>query len=171
MRWNLSQIEAIKPETERFFGVQAEVRRFDSLLVVNQQRGFTLLELVMTMIIIGIISAVAVPRFFDNNVFQERGAADQIRAALRYGQKIAVAQRRPVNVNISSGANPICNTELDAGGAVNCVISNRVTVTSPALPQTYQFDGLGRLIANAANLPITIGTTNINIAAETGYVF
>lgn len=170
MRLSSSSIEAIKRKPEIAFGAQAEVRRF-GLRVVIKQRGFTLVELVMTMIIVGIIGAIAAPRFFDNDVFQERGAADQIRAALRYGQKIAVAQRRNVNVNISSGANAICDTQLDINGDVNCVISNRVTVASPALPQTYQFDGLGRLIANAANLPITIGATSITIAAETGYVY
>ncbi|MGC2165888.1 MAG: hypothetical protein WA632_07740 [Gallionella sp.] len=123
----------------------------------------------MTMVIIAVIAAVAVPRFFDNDVFQERGTADQIKATLRYGQKIAVAQRRPVNVVISSAHNGACDTQLDAAGNVSCAISDRVAVL-PALPQTYVFDGLGRLIANAANLPIVIGTTNINIAPETGYV-
>jgi MSHA pilin protein MshC len=124
-------------------------------------------ELVMTMIIIGIIGAVAAPRFFSNDVFQERGAADQIRAALRYGQKIAVAQRRVVNVNISSvpAANANCGTELVLG-EVNCAISNRVTVANA----TYQFNGLGQPVPNAA-VTITVGATSINIAVETGYVF
>ena len=52
----------------------------------------------MTMVIIGIIAAVAAPRFFDSNVFQSRGFADQVQATLRYAQKAAIAQRRFVCV-------------------------------------------------------------------------
>jgi MSHA pilin protein MshC len=63
---------------------------------IGLQRGFTLVELIMTMVIVGILAAVVAPRFFDNNVFQSRGFADELQASLRYAQKVAVAQRRVV---------------------------------------------------------------------------
>jgi MSHA pilin protein MshC len=166
MRLSASQIEAIKHKPEDVFTAQVGVRLF-GLRMVNKQHGFTLVELVMTMVIIGILAAVVAPRFFDVNVFQERGAADQIRAALRYGQKIAVAQRRIVTVNISAAANSNCSTELDAFGAVNCVISDRVAVVPP-LPLVVTFTGLGQ--PNAPASVLVGGTTNITVAAETGYV-
>lgn len=132
-------------------------------------RGFTLVELIMTVVIVGVIAVAAAPRFFNNNVFQERGTADQIRAALRYGQKIAVAQRRQITVTIRAAGTADCGATL-VGGAVDCAVSDRVPVT-PALPQTYRFNGLGSLDLNAANLPITVGASNtINVAPETGYV-
>ena len=71
-----SQIEAIKQETERFFCACIQIRLVDSRSIGNQ-RGFTLVELVMTLVIVGILSAVVAPRFFDSNVFQSRGFADQ----------------------------------------------------------------------------------------------
>lgn len=132
-----------------------------------RQSGFTLVELVMAMVIIGILAAVVAPRFFGSDVFQERGAADQVKAALRYGQKVAIAQRRNVSVQISGGTNPDCGIQL-TGGNVNCVISNRVNV-APALPKTVTFNSLGQPVPNAAD-SITVGTTNIAIEAETGYV-
>lgn len=127
--------------------------------------GFTLIELIMTMVIVGIISVVAAPRFLDTNVFRDRGTADQVRAALRYGQKVAIAQRRDVTVTISSAPTSACDTTL-TGGNVSCVIDDKVVVV-PGLPRTYTFNGLGQ--PGAANL-ITVGATAINITAETGYV-
>lgn len=129
------------------------------------QRGFTLVELIMTMVIIGVLALAVAPRFFGTSVFQERGAADQIKAALRYGQKIAIAQRRNVSVQISASANPDCGTQL-AGGNINCAVSNQVAVT----PTTITFNALGQPVPNAAG-SVTVGTTNtITIEAETGYV-
>jgi MSHA pilin protein MshC len=132
------------------------------------QRGFTLIELIMVMVIVGILAVFVVPRFFDVNIFQSRGAADQVKAALRYGQKIAIAQHRNVDVAISSAAISDCGTEL-VGGNVNCVISDSVAVTA----QTVTFNALGQPVPNAAG-SIVIGVapndTTIIIEVETGYV-
>lgn len=129
--------------------------------------GFTLVELVMTIIIIGILAVFAAPRFFDADIFQSHGAANQVKAALRYGQKVAIAQHRNVSVTISAAASSDCGAVLAAGN-VSCVISNSVTVT-PALPKTVTFDALGRPVPNSAD-SVTVGATAITIEAETGYV-
>ena len=168
MRPSAPQIEAIKQGVEPFCGAEAGVRCFGSR--VKGQRGFTLVELITILVIAGILAVAALPRFFDNNAFQERGTADQIVAALRYGQKVAIAQRRTagVTVTISAAATSNCGTLLNAAGNVNCVILNSVAV-APALPQAFVFDALGRPVPNAA-ASMMVGTTTINIEAETGYV-
>lgn len=134
----------------------------------SAQRGFTLTELVTIIVLVGILAVVALPRMFDSGAFQSRGAADQVKAALRYGQKVAIAQRASVSVVISSAPATDCGLVL-AGGSVNCVIANSVAV--PA--KTVTFNALGQPVPNAAD-SIVVGagldSTTISIEAETGYV-
>jgi MSHA pilin protein MshC len=186
-----SQIEAIKQETEHFFGAQAEVWLFGSR-VDDNQRGFTLIELIMVMVIVGILAIVVAPRFFDVNVFKSRGFADQVQASLRYAQKEAIAQRSNVCVAMTtstitltianaSGAAIPCgpNLALPAGGNFISAPSAAITLTLfPAAPATFIFDALGKpwdvlvTTPSAVQKSITISgaTNNIFVEAETGYV-
>lgn len=131
----------------------------------ESQRGFTLVELITIIVIVGIVAVAAVPRFFDNDVFQARGTADQVRAALRYGQKVAIAQHRDVTVTVTAAANPDCGTVL-VGGNISCAVSDKVTVSPPV---SVTFNALGQPVPNAA-VSSVVGTTTITVEAETGYV-
>ena len=64
------------------------------------QAGFTLIELIVIMILLGVLSAVAYPRL-SGTQFDEVGFRDQVAATLGYARKAAVAQRRNVSVSLS----------------------------------------------------------------------
>jgi MSHA pilin protein MshC len=154
----------------------------------GNQRGFTLVELVMTMVIIGILAAVVAPRFFDANVFKSRGFADQVQSTLRYAQKEAIAQRRNVCVALNattitlkiattSGTGNACtNILLLPGGSSNSISAptgSGITMTY-SLP-SFVFYGSGAPSFTSpgyptVNVSISGATNSITIEAQTGYV-
>ncbi len=68
------------------------------LLLHRRQSGFTLIELITVMILVGILAVVALPRLDLLRGFDEIGYRDKVKATLEYARKSAVAQRRYVCV-------------------------------------------------------------------------
>lgn len=76
----------------------------------RRQPGFTMVELIVMMIVIGILAVAVLPRFDLLRGFDEVGYRDQVKATLEYARKSAVAQRRSVRVTLA-GNNLTLNIE------------------------------------------------------------
>src|ERR1035437_2375601 len=81
-------------------------------------RGFTLVELVVTLIIVGIVAATAYPRFANQQGFQSRAFFEQVQEGIKFAQKAAIAQRKRVFVTISATSIQACYTAVCGGGCV-----------------------------------------------------
>lgn len=159
------------------------------------QPGFTVVELITVIVIVGIIAAIAAPRFFDRNVFDSRGFYDQVVSTLRYAQKAAIAQHRFVcvtftanSINLTQGTNSNCTIAAGAltspSGTPYPLTSSNATFSS--FPATgFSFDCLGRprsispplgacgdsIGVLAVNQTVQVlGASLITVEAETGYV-
>ena len=85
-----------------------------------------MVELIIVMILIGILGAIGAARFFNRTGFDAAAFAEQSAAMLRYAQKLAIAQNRPVYVQASTQGIKLCYT----AGA--CAAGNLVVAPSGA---------------------------------------
>ena len=146
--------------------------------------GFTLVELIATIALLGILAVVAAPRFFNRDAFDVRAAGDQAQSIVRYAQKLAIAQHRSIFVNLNGGISicydAACNAPVSLSGKLAKVgaTSGISMVVTPNVTGFY-FDALGRPFntSSSASLPRTTIALNgagenhqILVEAETGYV-
>ncbi|MGK5078923.1 pilus assembly FimT family protein [Janthinobacterium sp. HLX7-2] len=130
-------------------------------------RGFTLIELVAVLVIAGLMATFAASRFFQRETFDARSFSDQVANIVRYGQKLAVAQNRPVFVRIDADSvavcfTPACDTPASrtvppagsnsgsketlaaCGGWSNWLCEGRPATATLSSAASFYFDPLGR---------------------------
>lgn len=74
----------------------------------SNKAGFTMVELIVVIVVIGILSTLAAVRFVDRVSVDVPAFAQQVRGMIRYGQKLAIAQNRPVFVSGTSNRVALC---------------------------------------------------------------
>ncbi len=153
----------------------------------RKQGGFSLTELVLVLIIVGLLAAVGLPRFFDDDPFEHRGFSDELTGAIRYAQQHAVATNCGVRVRIAGGS-----YELFRPAATNCDSTNpgdfTQAVVHPAKrPNAFAASAPAGISVTAAdfvftpsgaasaNQAVTVSagalSKTINVVASTGYVY
>ena len=150
------------------------------------RKGFTFIEFIMVIMLIGIIAVYAAPRL-SNVTDMETGAfADKLRSDIRYAQNLAMTrnQRYRVYFNGSGGGAPASGysvvnnstglTAPDPAGSGNLIVTLNtesyagITVSTPA-GGFIEFNSLGVPTA-AATLTIAPGGQQVTVAAQTGAV-
>ncbi len=153
----------------------------------SRPTGFTMVELVIVIVIMGILASIAAPRFFERNAFDERGYYEDTLAALRYAQKLAVATGCQVQDTITVSSYTLNQGTTCVRGAFTATpfTSNvfnpgnpgtAYTKTAPSSltlsPATLKFNGLGQASSGPTiTLMGTPDTRTITVVTETGFVY
>lgn len=145
--------------------------------------GFTLVEMIVTLIIIALIAAVSGPVFFNINTFRESGFYDETVSALRYAQKYAVASHCTVRVQTTATGFTLfrpaavgnCNTPGSyttpltdpSGNATTFTRTAPNGITLTAADFTFNSSGTASV---APSLVISVGGRQLTVIGETGFV-
>lgn len=167
--------KAIKRDAKHLSGIERALQLCSSH--AKGSRGFTLVELITIMIIVGILAVAAIPRFFERNTFDSRGFRDQVISTLRYAQKAAIAQHRfvcvtftPNSIALSQGANNTCGTPLPSlSGQGNYIVTAPTVDVTLSGYADFSFNALGAPSVPQPGITVS-GNPAIMVEAETGYV-
>jgi len=87
--------------------------------------GYTLLEIVVVLVLVGILAAVLAPRLIDTSGFTGQTTADQLLAAARYAEALAQNQGVATTLNVTGTAfsvtqngAPVANPTLQSASFV-----------------------------------------------------
>lgn len=148
-----------------------------------EQRGFTIVELIMVIVIIGILAAVVGPRFFSKSNFDERFYFEEVLSSVRYAQKLAVASGCYIKAQVS-GSSVTLHHYNNCGNKVKdesvsgdySVSSSSASITLGPYPNTVVFNSLG-CVSDTRDCPPSgvvewsVGDTfKLKIHAATGFI-
>lgn len=154
---------------------------------LTHRGGFTIVELVVVMIIIGVLAAIGIPRLMGDKISEAAVFGDQVVSGLRRAQKIAMGHRRVVCASVGpKGVVLRVNACGSAGIALNGLADAEFATTDSDLTVTTAtlfFQPDGRVTSDAAGAAAWSGGIaimgpggqantfrTITVGGSTGYV-
>jgi MSHA pilin protein MshA len=116
---------------------------FEGIIMKNQmnkQKGFTLIELIIVIVILGILAVTAAPRFIDLQGDARASTLQGIKAALQGGAQLVYAKAAIAGVQRSPGGeSPVVTVDMGGSGTVatNFGYPDASTITSAALLASF----------------------------------
>jgi len=116
--------------------------------LLKNSKGFTLIELIIIIIILGILSAVAIPKYIDMKTQAAKASASGVLGALAGADNILFANSVLNTTSTYNEASIIANANI-SGGATATIVSPTGTITIPG-GTTYTFTYTAHVVNSAA---------------------
>jgi len=137
--------------------------------------GFTMTEMLVVIILLGVAGAVAIPQFSGNTTQYAQAAARSISQDIQYAQDLAVTTQSPITLSIPSGYE---YSLKDIWGTVLTHPVNRKPFSvnfqdDPSISQltiTVDFGGATKVVFDAFGTPSTGGTITLSHPSMTSNV-
>lgn len=132
--------------------------------------GFTIVELIVVVLLIGILSTFIAPKFLSDDDFKARGIADELITAIRHAQRLSMTRGENHRIIITTTSYSVEKSDgtsvrhPDGSTSFSKTIPNNLVST----PSTIAFDQLGRPIPNSVST-ISISPFTLTVEQETGY--
>ena len=126
--------------------------------VVADSRGFTLVELIMVVVLIGILAVSVVPKLVDTSAISLQGGAAMVVADIRYTQELAMGTHTPKTITF------VTNDTFYTVNSQTMNLPSRVSISSGA---TFTFNSLGEpTTGGGSSVEIQAGSSTKTITVE-----
>jgi prepilin-type N-terminal cleavage/methylation domain-containing protein len=150
--------------------------RTDALQPCRRRRGFTLIEILGVVVVLGIMAAIILPQLGTTNDQNSKAAARTVMADLLYAQSrsISLQQMHYVQFNTTSGTYQVMTSVSPAVVINNPVSGQRYTVTFGSSSTTglqsmslgsVSFDGQTVIAFDAMGIPYSYNTSTSTATA------
>lgn len=109
--------------------------------VSADSQGFTLVEIIMVIVLIGILAVSVVPKLWDTSSLSLEGAAAMVAADIRYAQELAMGSYAAKKVEFTQNSNTYTLKNSNESVIKTVELPSGVTVSSSDV--TFEFNSLG----------------------------